>query len=187
MPGKLIKERGTKMSEFLQLAKTRYSTRKYLERPVEQEKLSAILEAGRVAPTACNNQPQRLLVIKEQEGLHKLAQTTTFFQAPLAIVVCVNHDETWKRDYDHKDIADVDATIVTDHMILQATALGLQSVWICRFDPVRMRELFHIPDNIEPVNILAIGYEAGEGKSADRHADLRKPLEETVVYESFHS
>ena len=155
------------MSDFLQLAKTRYSTRKYLERPVEQEKLSAILEAGRVAPTACNNQPQRLLVIKEQEGLQKLAQATTFFQAPLAIVVCVNHDETWKRDYDHKDIADVDATIVTD--------------------PVRMRELFHIPDNIEPVNILAIGYEAGEGKSVDRHADLRKPLEETVVYESFHS
>jgi nitroreductase len=173
------------MNEFLTLAKTRYSTRKYQERPVEQEKLMAILEAGRVAPTACNYQPQRVLVIREQEGLQKLAQAATFFHAPLAILVCVNHDETWKRDYDNKDIADVDATIVTDHMILQATALGLQSVWICNFDPVKLKELFHIPDNIEPVNLLAIGYEAGEGKSVDRHDTLRKLLEETVVYESF--
>lgn len=175
------------MNDFLTLAKTRYSTRKYQERPVEQEKLLAILEAGRVAPTACNYQPQRVLVIREQEGLQKLSQAVTFFHAPLAIVVCVNHDETWKRGFDNKDVADIDATIVTDHMILQATELGLQSVWICKFDTVKLRELFHIPDNIEPVNILAIGYEAGEAKSVDRHDSLRKPLEETVVYESFCS
>ncbi len=173
------------MNDFLNLAKARYSTRKYQDRPVEQEKLAAILEAGRVAPTACNNQPQRVLVIKEAEGLTKLAQATTFFHAPLAIVVCANHTETWKRDYDQKDVADIDATIVTDHMILQATALGLQSVWICRFDPIKLREQFHIPENIEPVNILAIGYEAGEGKRADRHDTQRKPLDATVVYESF--
>ncbi len=171
--------------DFLQLAKTRYSTRKYQERPVEQEKLLAILEAGRVAPTACNNQPQRMLVIQDQEGLRKLSETANFFQAPLAIVVCVNHNETWRRNFDLKDVADIDATIVTDHMILQATALGLQSVWICKFDPVKMRELFHIPENIEPVNLLAIGYEAGEGKNPDRHGTTRKSLEETVVYESF--
>lgn len=173
------------MNDFLTLAKTRYSTRKYQERPVEQEKLLAILEAGRVAPTACNYQPQRVLVIREQEGLEKLSEVANFFHAPLAFVVCVDHSETWKRAYDQKDIADIDATIVTDHMILQATALGLQSVWIGKFDPIKMRELFHIPENIEPVNILAIGYEAGEGKRADRHDTLRKPLEETVVYESF--
>ncbi len=173
------------MNDFLQLAKTRYSTRKYQERPVEQEKLEAILEAGRVAPTACNYQPQRVLVIREQEGHQKLAKASAYFNAPLAIVVCVDHNETWKRHFDQKDVADIDATIVTDHMILQATALGLQSVWICKFDVVKMRELFHIPEGIEPVNLLAIGYEAGEGKSADRHATLRKPLEQTVVYESF--
>lgn len=173
------------MNDFLTLAKTRYSTRKYQERPVEQEKLMAILEAGRIAPTACNYQPQRVLVIREQEGLQKLSEVANFFHAPLAIVVCVNHSETWKRAFDDKDVADIDATIVTDHMILQATALGLQSVWICKFDAAKMRELFHIPENIEPVNILAIGYEAGEGKPADRHDTLRKPLEETVVYESF--
>ena len=173
------------MNDFLKLAKTRYSTRKYEARPVEQEKLEAILEAGRVAPTACNNQPQRLIVIREQEGLNKLSQAATFFKAPLAIIVCANHDETWKRDYDNKDVADIDATIVTDHMILQATALGLQSVWICKFDPVMLRELFHIPENIEPVNLLAIGYEAGVAKSDNRHETMRRPLGETVVYETF--
>lgn len=173
------------MNEFLKLAKRRYATRKYEARAVEQEKLMAILEAGRVAPTGCNAQPQRLLVIREQGGLEKLSQAASIFNAPLAIVVCANHNETWKRGYDQKDIADIDASIVTDHMMLQATDLGLQSVWICNFDSAAIRTLFCLPDSIEPINILVIGYEAGEGKRENRHDTLRKPLNETVVYESF--
>jgi len=170
---------------FLELAKKRYSVRKYSSKKVEEEKLLKILEAGRVAPTATNGQPQRLIVVQQEDGLNKLNKGSKIFGAPLAIIVCADHDKTWKRPFDNMDTADIDASIVTDHMMLQATELGLGSVWICYFDPKIIKEEFNIPENIEPINILAIGYAQGEEKSSDRHSQARKPLKETVFYEKF--
>lgn len=169
--------------EFLQLAKKRYSVRKYESRKVEEEKLLKILEAGRVAPTGANKQPQRFIIVKEEEGLKKLKKGANVYGAPLAIIVCADHSASWKRPYDGKDIADIDASIVTDHMMLQAEELGLGSVWICYFDPEAIRKEFKIPEGIEPVNILAIGYDAGEAASPDRHDKLRKPLGELIIAE----
>jgi nitroreductase len=103
----------------------------------------------------------------------------------MAIIVCGDHKAVWKRPFDNKDILDIDASIVTTHMMLQATELGLGTVWVCYFDPSLLKEEFNIPEGIEPVNILAIGYAAGEGLSPDRHDKTRKPLEATVSYESF--
>ena len=171
--------------DFLQLAKKRYSVREYQDKEVEEEKLRKILEAGRVAPTATNGQPQRLIVVQEDEGLEKIEKGSKIYGAPLAIIVCADHDQTWKRPFDNMDTADIDASIVTDHMMLQATELGLGSLWICYFDPEVIKEEFNIPENVEPINILTIGYAAGEEKDADRHDEARKPLEETVSYESF--
>ena len=101
--------------KFLDLAKTRYSVRRYKNQKVEQEKLDLILEAGRVAPTACNYQPQRLIVVQDEEHLRKL----TRYNAPLAFIVCVDITEVWERPYDKKKSTDVDASIITDHMMLQ--------------------------------------------------------------------
>ena len=171
--------------DFLTLAKKRCSIRAYAERPVEQEKIEKILEAGRAAPTACNNQPQKILVIQSKEGLEKLAKASRVFGAPLFFAVCADHTQTRKRSYDGKDSADVDAAIVTSHMMLQAAELGLGSVWICSFKPDILRAEFAIPPELEPVNLLAVGYAAGEWKSPERHDAERKPLTETVVYESF--
>lgn len=171
--------------DFLALAKRRYACRQYQDRKVEPEKLKLILEAGRVAPTGANRQPQRLVVVQSKEGMEKLARCTRDFAAPLAIIVCVDTDEVWTRKYDGKKIGDIDASIVTDHMMLCAASLGLDTLWVCMFKPDVVREEFHLPDQVVPVNILYIGYGAGEPASPDRHDTLRKPLSETVFEETF--
>jgi nitroreductase len=171
--------------DFLELAKKRYSVRKYEEKMVEEEKLLKILEAGRVAPTAANLQPQRLLVIKQKEGLEKLKKGGNVHGAPLAIIVCSDHNTSWKRKLDGKDSADIDASIVTDHMMLEATKLGLGSIWVCAFDADIIKKEFNIPKDFEPINILGIGYSAAPVESPDRHDTKRKSLDSIVFYETF--
>ena len=173
------------MNDFLSLAKARCADRSYLPRPVEAEKLERILEAGRVSPTAKNNQPYRFLVVQSPEGLAKLARCTNVKGYPLAIVVCGVMSEAWVRPFDAKNTFDTDTAIAATHMLLEATEQGLGSCWINYFDPAVVRELFRMPEGVEPVHVLAIGYAAGELKSPDRHARDRKPLAELVVEESF--
>ncbi|MDF2876675.1 MAG: albA [Sporomusa sp.] len=169
----------------LDLVKKRYSVRKYEDRPVEAEKLQKLLEAGRVAPSAHNNQPSRLIVMREQAGLEKLKKGANVYGAPLAIIVVSDHDTAWVRPYDKKKSVDIDASIVTDHIILAATELGLGTLWVCYFDPAVIRQEFNIPDHLEPINIIGVGYAAGEAKSPDRHNEARKPLNEIVIWESY--
>lgn len=172
--------------DFLTLAKTRFACRKYLQgAAIEASKLDIILEAGRVAPTAANRQPQRILVIKSEEGLEKLTRCTRDFGAPCALIVCADKTEAWSRKYDGMVSTDIDASIVTDHMMLAAKSLGLDTLWICMFKPEAVREEFAIPENLIPVNILLIGYGDGIPGSPERHNELRKPLPETVFYEQF--
>lgn len=170
---------------FLQLAKTRYSVRKYKDKKVEEEKLEKILEAGRVAPTGANTQPQKLIVITKKEGLAKLKKGANVYGAPLAIIVCEDHDLSWKRPFDNKDVAETDVAIVSTHVVLEATELGLGTIWVCYFDPKIIKEEFNIPDNIEAVNIIGIGYGDEEPASPDRHDTARKSLDKTVIKESF--
>ena len=170
---------------FIDLAKKRYSVRSYTEQKVEKEKLDLILEAARVAPTGANKQPYRLIVIQQEEGLKKLSKAVNTFHAPCVIIVCGNRSEAWIRPLDGKNIIDIDASIVTDHMMHEATDLGLGTCWICYFKTEILREEFKIPEQLEPINILAIGYTDKDWKSPDRHEEVRKPLTETVFYESF--
>lgn len=174
---------------FIDLARTRYSVRKYEDKRVETEKLDKILEAGRVAPTAANFQPQKLIVVQEKDGLGKIKASANVYGAPLAIIVCSDHSQSWKRPFDGKDSADMDASIITDHMMLQATELGLGTIWVGYFDPKIIKENFNIPDNVEPISILGIGYSAVEAgakaASPDRHSETRKVLTDTVFYETF--
>ena len=144
--------------DFLSLVKKRYACRSYKKQAVEQEKLDLILEAGRVAPTGANRQPQRLVVVRSQEGMERLARCTRDFGAPVAIIVCADTTQAWTRKYDGKQVGDIDASIVTDHMMLCATSIGLNTLWICMFKPDAVREEFGLPEGIEPVNILLIGY-----------------------------
>lgn len=170
---------------FLDLAKKRYSVRTYLNKSVEKEKLSLILDAGRVAPTAGNFQPQRLLVVESCMGLGKLRKAANIYNAPVAIVICCDKEAAWKRPQDGKDMVDIDASIVTNHLMHEATDLGLGTLWITWFDPQIVKQEFNLPLNYEPVNILLIGYAADEPLSPDRHSKTRKLIRETVFFEEF--
>mgnify|MGYP004614672819 CR=1 FL=1 len=169
---------------FIEIAKKRYSVRSYKKQKVEKEKLEKILEAAHVAPTAANLQPIHLVVVQEEEGLAKVNKAANTYGAPLVIIACADHKKAWVRPFDHKKTTDIDASILTDHMMLQATELGLGSVWICYFKPdVLMKEL-QLPEGLEPINILAIGYSDEEPQSAERHEKMRMSLNELVSYEN---
>lgn len=171
--------------DFLTLAKKRYACRTYKKQPVEPEKLAYVLEAGRIAPTGANRQPQRIVVVRTPEGLERLTRCTRDFGAPCALIVCADTEEGWIRRSDDKRISDIDASIVTDHMMLAAADQGLDTLWICAFNPEAVREEFALPPHIVPVNILLVGYGDGTPASPDRHAETRKPLAATIVEERF--
>jgi len=171
---------------FLELAKKRYSVRAYTNQAVEKEKLDMILEAGRIAPTGANKQPQHLIVVQSEEGLNKIGKTGKIHGAPLAIIVCSDVTKTWTNPMNQKKLTEIDASIVTDHMMLAATDLGLGSVWINWFDSDVIKTEFSLPENLEPVNILAIGYADTEkvaAKTPFRHDETRNPLSSMVSFE----
>ena len=168
---------------FLDIAKTRYSVRSYKDKRVEKEKLEQILEAAHVAPTAANLQPVRLLVVQEKEGLDKISEAANIYSAPLAIIVCSDHSIAWKSPFDNKQTTDIDASIVTDHMMLEATELGLGTVWVCYFKPDIIKKEFELPDTLEPVNTLLIVYSDEEPMPLNRHSKTRIPLSQLVSYE----
>ena len=171
---------------FLKLAESRFSVRSYSDQLVEQLKLDAILRAGQVAPTACNLQPQRILVLKDISALNKLKNCTPcHFNAPLAIITCCSREACWKRNkYDGKSSGEIDASIVTTHMMLEAADLGLGSTWVMYFDPDALRAEFNIPEDYEPVSILVMGYPDENAEPAPGHSEI-KPLSETVSYNCF--
>lgn len=171
--------------EFLKLAAERYSVRKFKEGHLEQKVIDEILKAGHLAPTGCNYQPQRILVINTDESIEKLKKCTKcHFGAPTAMLVCYNKDESWVRKYDSALSAPVDACIVTTHMMLQAYEMGVGSTWVMHFDPEAMRKEFNIPENIIPVALLVMGYPAEYAQPLNLHSQFR-PLEETVIYDTF--
>ncbi len=171
--------------DFLSLAKQRCSVRKYKKDAVEKEKLDKILEAARVAPTAANIQSHRLLVVSSNEGLQKLGKGVNYHGAPLAIIVCGDHANVFVRPYDKKDMVSIDATIVANHIVFEAEDLGLSSCWLTYFEPSIIRSQFNIPNNLEPVAIIALGYADTTKASPDRHSRDRKAVEDFVYYESF--
>jgi nitroreductase len=171
--------------EFLELAKKRYSVRSFSDKKVEKEKIDLILEAGRVAPTAVNYQPQRILVIDSEEDLAKLDLCTRYrFNQTLAILVCYDKNISWKRKYDNEDMGDIDASIVATHMMLQAENIGIGSTWVGNFDPEAVIQNFNIPENIVPVAILMMGYPSEDATPAHLHYK-RLNLAETTFYGSF--
>lgn len=167
--------------DFIDLAKKRYSVRSYNGKKVEPEKVDKILEAACVAPTAVNLQPVRLIVVQQEEELARLSKAADIYGAPLAVIVCADRDRAWTRPFDGKQTLDIDASILTDHMMLEATDLGLGSVWICYFKPDILKEEFQIPEHLEPVNILAVGYTDKQPQSPERHKDTRIPVEDMIL------
>ena len=171
--------------DFLKLAKERYSVRSFTNEAVRQEDLEKILKAGHVAPTACNFQPQKILVMNSEEAIAKLKTCTKcHFNAPTALLVCYDKELSWKRRYDDADSGAIDASIVTTHMMLEAAAIGVGSTWVMVFDPAAMREKFAIPENFEPVALLVMGYPAEDAAPIAMHSEFRE-MSEIVSYNEF--
>ena len=171
--------------ETEKLMKERYSVRKFDSRPVEPEKVEAILAAAQAAPTARNLQPQRLLVLQSREALEKLTHVTgCSYGCTLAVVVCYDENLCWHRGYDGKSSGDIDATIVATHMMLAAWEEGIGSTWVMAFDPQALRREYYLPENIQPTAILVMGYAAPDAQPSPNHtATISR--EEMVVGESF--
>ena len=167
--------------DFAQLEKARYSLRKFSDRPVEQEKLDLVLEAARCAPTAHNNQPQRIFVLKSAEALAKAdACASSHFHPPLMLVAAYEAEKAWVREGDGKNHGEIDAAIATTQMMLQAAELGLGTTYIGMFDPEALVEQFPEMAGCTPVALLPIGYPAEGAHPARLHED-RKPMEELIT------
>ena len=166
---------------FIELAKARYSCRKLDDRPVEPEKISAVLTAAQVAPTAKNAQPVKIWVIESPEAVEKVYQTTVCtFNAKLFFVIGAYAPQAYVRQYDDRNFADIDAGIVATHMMLEIQDQGLATTWVGNFDPIRMKELFPEMQDYDLVCVFPTGYAAADAHPASRHTEY-KPLEELAV------
>lgn len=171
--------------ELEQVVAQRYSVRKFENRHLEKADIETILKAGHLAPTGCNFQPQRILVLNTDTAIEKLKKCTKcHFDAPCAMLVCYNKEETWKRPYDGALSAPVDSVIVATHMMLAAHNIGVGSCWVMHFDPTAMRETYNIPENVEPTALLVMGYPHKDAAPIQMHFEKR-PMDEVVFYDSF--
>ena len=136
--------------DFEKLISDRYSVRNFRSDHLPKAVVDRILDAGHKAPTGCNYQTQRIIVMNTDESIAKLKKCTKcHFNAPTAMLVCHNKEESWVRKYDGALSSPVDAVIVTTHMMLEVTDLGLGSTWVGAFSPEKAREIYNVPENYE--------------------------------------
>ena len=150
--------------DFNELVRRRYSSRAYKPDPVEDDKVRSILEAGRLAPTARNDQPVRVIAVRSKEGLAKVEEAGHIYDAPLAFIVCSDRNKTWTRSYDG---------------MKTTTDMGLGTLWVCMFKPDVIRKNFGLDDDMIPVNILAVGY---KDDTTSRNHGVRIPMDEFVRF-----
>ena len=167
--------------EFFDLIKSRYSCRNFTSKPVEDEKLTKILEAARVAPTAKNAQPVKIWVFKSNDSLEKIRTVTPcHFNAPVILAVGGTKDGAFVRS-DGRNYEDVDASIVATHLMLAVHDLGLGSTWVGFFEADKLKEFFPEMKDFDLVALFPIGYPANDSQPSDRHS-IRKNLDEIVKY-----
>lgn len=158
--------------EFSELITSRYSVRSYLPKAIEEEKLTQILESMRLAPTAANRQPFRVILIHtagKEEALRSIYNKEWFVAAPIVVCVCAVLDEAWVRK-DGKCYVDVDVAIVVDHMTLMAASLGLGTCWIANFHLEAAKQFLGTPDTVIPMIFSPLGYPTDSAKPKERKA-----------------
>ncbi len=192
--------------DFMEISKKRVTVRKFSQKPVEDEKIEKILQAGRWSPTAVNLQPQRILVLNTPENLDKVRQFCSFgynqkyvdlakecdnkeqgkvnfyYGAPLVLFVCYDATACWIHPQSGKSSGATDATIVATHMMLEAASLDLGSVWISYFDEEIAWDLLELPESWQSVCMLYIGYPADDYEPNKKMSGHRKPLTETCFW-----
>jgi len=167
----------------LALLKSRRSIRRYRPDPVPDEMVEGLLEAGRWAPSASNRQPWHFIVVRDPAILQEVAQHAAYFfirwahvaEAPLLIVLCGEARNRVYRQFLHEDIG-----LAGSQIMLQAKALGLGTCWIGGLDRKAIRGILKVPDHVEIVGLLTVGFPA-----EDPAPPARKPLAEIVHYDVY--
>ena len=173
------------MKDFLDLAHDRYSVRKFSIKEIEDDKISKIIEAGKVAPTAVNYQPLKFFVFKSKESIQKLAEAHPFpfaKNAPLVIIVGSDKKNAWVRNYDEMNYADVDASIAATHIMLEIHDLGLGSTWCGHFNQEKVKELFPETKDFNLIAMFPIGYIAEDAAPTKTHTLYKSDEELVKVY-----
>ena len=165
---------------FEEVIRKRTAVRKFSNKKLEQEKLDKILEAGRLAPTAKNNQPIKVYVVQSAEGLSKIDNASKCrYQANTVLIICGNKESAYhKGEY---STYEMDSCIVATHMMLEATNIGVDNIWVESFDEDLLRKEFLIPDEYIPVCLLPLGYKTDDCPTNPLH-NIRKSIDEIVEY-----
>lgn len=169
--------------EFMELIASRYSVRSFSAKKIEEEKINILLKAASLAPTACNNQPQKLYVCNSVEAMDKLKNVSKFvFGAQTAIIFTADGNLVWRNPFSSDyHTGEIDCSIVCTHVMLQAWELGIGSCWIGYFDPDKIKTAFSLPDPEQVVAILLLGYPSENSKPSAGH-NLCRSMEEMVKY-----
>jgi nitroreductase len=169
---------------FIDFARKRHSVRNYKAQPVEKEKIEYLLEAARLAPSAVNFQPWKLIVVTDKLLLSQLKDCYPrewFGTAPVCIVACGDHEKSWKRSCDEKDHCDIDTSIAITYLTCAAIDKGLCTCWICNFDVRKCIAALSLPKYLKPIALIPVGYPA-DPKDLQEEEKQRKPLSELVEY-----
>lgn len=171
---------GCDIINFEDVIRKRTAVRKFSDKVVEKELIDKILEAGSLAPTAKNLQPQKIYVVSSTGGLEKVDEVTPCrYGAPIVFIVCSDKNIAWtNNDYSSYEM---DASIVATHMMLEATNLGLGSIWVRYFDDEKIKDLFKLESGVIPVCIMPIGYKDDSYVDSVNH-NIRKNINEYVEY-----
>lgn len=174
--------RAEQTSPLLRFMRERYSVRDFSQRPIEDEKLKAILTAGQIAPTAVNYQPQKIFVLQSENALSKIRNiTNSTYDAPVVLLVCADTSRSWHSRFEKNyESGESDAAIVCTHMMLEAWEQGIGSVWVLLFDPKRVAKEFNLPSHIRPICLLPIGYPSENCEPYRPWHDVFRPLSDTV-------
>ena len=171
--------------EFLDLVKKRYSVRAYLDTPLDDALIERVLEAARLAPSACNFQPWVFIVVKSEAARQKFESVYSklwFLHAPVIVGVGCDRTRSWHRKADDKDYGEVDVAIALDHLTLAATELGLGTCWVGNFNADEARKVLALPPSIEPIAFTPLGFPAAEAKAPLKS---RKGLDEITHWEFY--
>lgn len=164
------------MKEFLDLAKSRYSCRKFSDRPVPQELVDKVISAAIAAPTAVNTQPFRIWVMESQQAKESIHKVTSYtFGADHFLLLGARRDASWTRSFDQHNFAEVDAAIVATHMMLEISDLGLATTWVGYFDAPALKKLYPQMADYELIALFPFGYAAEDATPSPSHSKRQTP------------
>lgn len=166
--------------EFKKLAKKRYSCRDLKSEKIDQDIINTIIETAIAAPTAVNRQAFKIFILDSEQAKKNIKEVTKWtFGAETFLLVAYKEKDAWTRKYDNHNFAEIDASIVATHVMLQIEDLGLGTTWVGHFDAPKLKELYPEMRDYELIAIFPVSYPKDDAKPSDRHFQ-RKSKEELV-------